>query len=283
MLAYTHSYRAKSVNRWATRNDVAQIFAEGDDDPVLYDHYNKQLRSPITREQLTELPLLDENDDLIRIFDQDGWEVSRRDAVHLPTTEAFAGLVDLTRVHKLFAPADEEEDWEAEGNTKFQVYPQAGLVTAGHVVGQGLMYSYHNVVRALNESLRQPTDEDDENMGDAQWNQASAVIGIACQMYNAVMHQTRGNSAQQHGVVLGNVTAALAGHFAQNPKNKAKANSFVRKCDVHLPHEEYVHKITGRPLSRDLRVENVIGICMSNVHPTNGTRTSGKYDANFYN
>jgi len=283
MSTFTHSYyRAKSVNRWAARDDVAQIFADGDDDPVLYDHYNPHVRSPITREQLAELPLLDENDELIRVFDRDGWEVSRRDAVYLPTTEAFGGLVDLTRVHKLFAPADEDEDWE-DGNIKFQVYPQAGLVTAGHVVGQGLMHPYHNLVRSLNESLGQPNDEDDEDMGDAQWNEAPAVIGIACQMYNAVMHQTRGNSTQQHGVVLGNVTATLAGHFAQNTKDKAKANSFLRKCDVHLPHEEYVYKITGRRLSRDLRVENVIGISMSNVHPTNGTRTSGKYDINFHN
>lgn len=157
------------MSRWAAQDDVAQIFAEGDDDAVLYDHYDKHLRSPIMREQLTELPLLDENDKLIRVFDQDGWEVSQHDAVYLPTTEAFGGLVDLTHVHKLFAPADKEEDWGDYGdNIKFQVYPQAALVMAGHIVGQGLMYPYHNVMHTLNESLHQPTDEDDEDMGDMQ-------------------------------------------------------------------------------------------------------------------
>lgn len=106
---------------------------------------------------------------------------------------------------------------------------------------------------------------------------------IACQMYNAVMHQMLSNSGQQHGVVLGNVTATLAGQFLQNTKDKAKANSFLRKCNVYLPQEEYVHKITRHHLFRDLRVENIIGICMSNVHPTNGARTSRKYDINLYN
>jgi hypothetical protein len=196
----------------------------------------------------------------------------------MPDTIPLSGLVDFKRIDKLFGPPDEEEDDDPATRTKYQVYPQAALVTAGHVVGQGLMYPFQRLLRALNDSLSHGAPDEEEEADDDEWFRSPTVIGMACQVYNSMMHNTRGNSTQHHGVVLGNVTGALVGDWAKNTgaKNATTANSFVRQCDVQLPHEEYVHKVTDRPLSRDLRVENVIGISMYNVHPRNLSGRSGK-------
>ncbi len=249
------------------------------DDIVLYDSPDPLQREAISREDFLELPLYDDNNEQQRVFNETGWEVPRRRARYLRSTIPFGCLVNLSRIHELFAPPADEDQVDGAVGTKFQVYPQAGLVSCGHVVAQDLMYPYNTFLANLNESLSQSEAEGGDTL--TIDSQIPAVVGIASQMYNSVMHQTRGNSTQHHGVVLGNVTAALAGYWARNTPLAPKAERFKRKCDVQLPHQEFLHKITGRPLSRDLRVENVIGISMSGIHPTNPARRNGRLSSCF--
>jgi hypothetical protein len=251
------------------------MFAEGED-ILLYDSPDVRVREPITREEFLELPLYDTDNELLRVFDAGGWEISRRRALYKRTTQPFGGLVDLRKIHELFGPPSDEDEADGPLGTQFQAYPQAGLLSCGHVVAKGLLYPYNNFIGNLNDSLSQPEYVTEDDVSDDGQNRVPAVQGIASQIYNAMMHHTRGNSTQHHGVVLGNVTAALAGHWARSTTSTRTAEKFARKCDLQLPHEEYVQKITGRPLSRDLRVENVIGITMSSIHPANPARTSGR-------
>ena len=88
------------------------------------------------------------------------------------------------------------------------------------------------------------------------------------------MHNTRGQSCQQHSVVLGNVTAALAGHWAASTPLSTKVDRFLRSCDNMLPHDQYKHKVNDRPIYRDLRLENVYAI---NLDSHNPAKRTGRY------
>ena len=260
--------RAKQTRGWTNREDIDEVFEEAGDDG-LYDSSDPFEREPITREELEDHPLHTENGDENRIFNEAGFAIPRRYPRILRSTKAFGGLVDFSDIHEMFGPPADVDDDDNVQHTKYQVYPQAGLLSCGHIVAQGLMYPLAIFINKLQESLGLP---DTEEM-DVDWEGLNqpGVFGISSQMYNSVMHNTRGNSAQQHGVVLGNVTAALAGYWAQS---NHRAEAFKDQCDAQLPHDEYLVKITQRPLSRDLRVENVIGITMSAIHPT---RRTGRY------
>ncbi len=244
------------------------------DDAVLYDSPDPYTREEITREALTELPMLHDNEEERRIFNAAGFVVPRRVPRFTPETVPFGGLVDFTRIHEMYAPANDDDDGDVAQSTAFSVYPQAGLLTCGHVTAKGLMYPFHKFIEHLNQSLKQSPEDDNNPNDDWITNDRPGVFGLASQMYNAMMHNTRGNSTQHHGVVLGNVTAALASYWTEKTPYGGKAQKFVRQCDKKLPHDEYIHKIRDRPISRDLRVENVIAITMSAIHPAKRT---GRY------
>jgi hypothetical protein len=271
-----YTCRAKQTSSWSPRDDLEDIYPESDD-IVLYDAADNFTRERIPRERFLELPLYNENNEPIRVFSEAGWEIPRRRARFLPTTLPFGCLLNFSRIHALFSPPPDQDEADRGYTTKYQVYPQAGLVTCGHVTANGLMTPYDDYLEYTNESLNHADGRDEETSSDdGVQTEGPVVIGIASQMYNAVMHHTRGNSSQHHGVVLGNVTAALAGHWANNTPLAHKATEFMTKCDFQLPHEEFIHKIKDRPISRDLRVESIIGISMDAIHPLNPVRNSGR-------
>jgi len=234
----------------------------------VYDNFEEHYREPITREELPNLSAER------RIFDGAGYEIPRRNPRFLPDTVPFGGLIDFSKIHEMFATMEEKENNYITQQATYDVYPQAGLVTCGHLVAKGLMYPFIPFMENLNESIRHSPVENEVHDYWARNELEPAVIGIGCQMYNSLMHNTRGNSTQHHGVVLGNVTAALAGQWARNTNGAGKARDFVRTCDKKLPHEEYIHKIKDRSVSRDLRVENVFGISMGAIHPK---KRNGRY------
>jgi hypothetical protein len=221
--------------------------------------------------------LYNEKNELIRVFSKTGLEIPRRRGRFLETTLLFGCLLNFSRMDALFSPPPDQDEADRAHTTKYHVYPQAGLVTCGHVTANGLMTPFDDYLANSNESLNRADSRDKETASeDGVHAEGPVMIGIASQMYNAVMHHTRGNSSQHHGVVLGNVTAALAGHWANNTPLATRATEFMTKCDFQLPHEEFVHKIKDRPISHDLRVENIIGILMDAIHPLNPVRNSGR-------
>lgn len=248
---------------------------------VVYDNFDTLERQPITRDELDEFPLLDENEAERQIFDAEGFPIPRRLPRFRTSTVPLAGLIDFRHIYQVFGPShDDDDDESADRHTKYQVYPQAALVTAGHLVAQGLMYGMATFLKTVRQSVGYDDNEEMDDDVDMDWRNTTqpAVIGISSQMYNAVMHNTRGNSAQQHGVVLGDVTAALAGYWTRSMPGGDKVEKRIEECDRQLPHEMYLCKINGRPLCRDLRLENVIGITMAAIHPTKRT---GRYFARY--
>ena len=246
-----------------------------DEEGILYDSPDPNNREPISRADYKELPMLHENEQVWRIFKEDGYEVARRVPRFLRNAIPLGVMIDFSKIHEMFGPPlnddDDDDDDDDDGPRQrpaFNVFPQAGMLSCGHIASKGLMYPYHRFLDNLNKSLVQ---SDDNTVDDWLPTNEPAVVGIGCQMYNSMMHNTRGNSTQHHGVVLGNVTAALAGHWAQSTPLTNTAQKFIRSCDKQLPHEEYLHKITDRPISRDLRVENVFGISMASIHPDKQT------------
>jgi hypothetical protein len=266
--------RAKGVSRWVDRDDLDEILQEAGDNG-LFNSPDPFERESISREELEDLPMLQENGEEIPIFNDAGFPIPRRNPAFQRSTLPLGGLIDFADIGQMFGPARDDDDDDAPSATKFQVYPQAGLCSCGHVVAQGLMYPMTTFLNTLTEGLSQGYHENNNDMN-VDWERPDypAVSGISSQIYNAVMHNTRGNSAQQHGVVLGNVTAALAGYWSRGTPKMGDAEALARKCDQQLPHEEYLLKITTRPLDRDLRVENVVGITMAAIHPTQRT---GRY------
>jgi hypothetical protein len=267
-------FRARQVNSWRLRYDVIATLRE-DPTMVYYDHHDPLIRGRVTEEQMAKLVNDEERANDLRIFDSSGYEIPIRLPTFLRETRPFGGLIDFLSLHELFtAPIDDDDNEADAGCTPYAVYPQAGLLGCGHVVGKDLMFPFQRFVQELNRCLGcapgEEDDEDDQMTGD----HLLAVQGIGCQLYNSLMHHTRGNSTQQHGVVLGNVTAALAGYWAHNTPCSNKARRFLDKCDKRFPHEEYFRKITEREISRDLRLENVIGISMSAIHID---KRSGRY------
>jgi hypothetical protein len=123
-------------------------------------------------------------------------------------------------------PAEDDDDEHGIHREKFQAYPQAGLVSCGHVVAQGLMYPIAGYVAKLNDWLGQ-NREDDQDEEERIRNDKPVIVGISSQMYNSMMHHTRGNSTQQPGIVLGNVTATLAGYWTRSTPHATKAADFA--------------------------------------------------------
>ena len=67
-------HRAKQVSSWRDREDYDNMM-EGDENEVLYDHYDRQNQEAITRQELEELSIRDATGAEWRVFDVNGYEV----------------------------------------------------------------------------------------------------------------------------------------------------------------------------------------------------------------
>ncbi|KAF8872027.1 hypothetical protein BD779DRAFT_1477818 [Infundibulicybe gibba] len=106
-----------------------------------------------------------------------------------------------------------------------------------------------------------------ENNDDNDNARKPAIFGISSQGYNAVMHNTRGRSAQHHEVQVGYITRMLAGSWMNAKSHQLAAQRWVQKCQQALPHEAYAEKIRDRSICRDLRLENVYYIDLDALNP----------------
>jgi hypothetical protein len=164
-------------------------------------------------------------------------------------------LIDLRQLHQLFEEADAEEEFEhveeRQKHQKYYAYPQAGLVTAGHVQANGLISKFRTRVKKLNDRIR--TEREVELGEDLDEVELPAVEGIAFQGYNAVMHCTRGLGSQHHDAQKGYVTGAISASWVQGEgKAKTTGRDLVSQCTHQLPHERYDRKISNDEIERDL-------------------------------
>jgi hypothetical protein len=174
-------------------------------------------------------------------------------------------LVDLLRTRNLFTIDGDDLFDEDPSVIDFTVYPQAGLRTVGHFQAKGLISGCYPLIRRINRRLAN-LDSDNINDWDDENNEelldTPVIRAIASQGYNAMMHHTRGRTAQHHEVQVGHVTSALAGMFAKSPQHINTATRLARTCQQALPHQAFAEKIHSPAISSDLRLENVYCIDM---------------------
>jgi hypothetical protein len=194
----------------------------------------------------------------IPIYMDNGYKIQRRLAIFNRNTKPHGVLIDLRNVGSLFHSDDMEELFDSEAAsiaTQYHVYPQAGLVSAGHFQADGLPSAVQKLLDLFNNELLDEINEDMDNSVTAP-----PIVGVACQAYNAVMHATRGRSAQHHDAQKGLITSAMAGAWASTPKTKGSADRLKNKCSEMYPHHEFRQKISRDAICRDLRLENVFTI-----------------------
>ena len=252
-------HRVEEVSCWRDR-DLTEI--RNDHGRLFYDSIDPDTREEITFNQLIDLPMFDEDGNQIHIYTEDGFRIQRRLAGYRRDVHPHGVLLDLRDVGLLFK--------SEESDTPFAVFPQAGLVTVGHIQAEGLVAPFLPLLHQLNSKVG---TQDDDHMGEDNLDiatQRTPIIGIACQAYNSVMHNTRGRRAQHHDAQRGLVTAALAGGFAKTDGNIRKAKVLQTQCNNRLPHLEFKQKIANnndQPLDCSLRFENTFVVHMDQLDP----------------
>lgn len=224
----------------------------------------RESRHEIHLTDLGEMDLLDSSGHEIPIYTENGFQIERRAARWRPGHQPHGVLVDLRHLDDLFTADDDnlyEDGRPGPAETKYSVYPQAGMRTVGHFQANGLMTKFYPRLAAINkrmtEAMREELDGDEL---DEEVSRHLAVTGVSSQGYNAIMHSTRGTSNQHHDAQLGLITSALAGAWATQGNMKTKAHKLQTRCANRLPHVQFSDKISKEAIERDLRLENVYSI-----------------------
>ena len=253
-------HRVRVVNSWRDRdvNQIIQYHPDG-----VFTSFDPVDRRRILWNELTNMDILDAAGSEIPIYCGKGFTVPRRIPRFSRNTLPHGVLMDLRSVKDLFQTPWEDDidlglDDEDSPDITCYTYPQAGLKVAGHFQAAGLMKKFSPFVKAVNQDL---IDDDDD------LTSPPIVSGIACQGYNAVMHSTRGNSAQHHDAQLGLITGALAGSWAKGGPAERTAHRLSERCSRKLPHASFAEKIQNDLILRDLRLENVFYIDVQALKP----------------
>ncbi|KAF8627876.1 hypothetical protein AX14_011298, partial [Amanita brunnescens Koide BX004] len=152
----------RQVTSWHNRplDNIRDMY--GDE---YFDNYDPHNRNPISFHDLQDLPLLDASGSEIPIFTDEGYPIKRRFGSRLAGTPPLAVLMNLRNLDQLFISDDLFGDFDpSDGPTTFHVYPQAGLVTAGHFQADGLPSAFAPLLHTLNLDVKlqdQVSIEDD--------------------------------------------------------------------------------------------------------------------------
>lgn len=217
---------------------------------------------------------LDELTEDARIFTEKGVEIPRfyhRFNGGEAQRKPCGVLVDLNNLHTFFQP-DERLLYARAGPRpkNLRPYPQAGLVTAGHLQADVLISDFYLRLEAINLDILKNGEEDpqEELLTEAlKW----PVYGVSCQMYNAVMHHTRGIGSQHHDVARGTVSGALGGMCTTEAAPTKQAMDLRRACWAQMPHEAYKVKASNDAVCKDLRLENVYWVDFDQIPEENRT------------
>ncbi|KIL64797.1 hypothetical protein M378DRAFT_178583 [Amanita muscaria Koide BX008] len=261
---------AREVRQWRSM-EVEEIMEQMPEDcDGVYTTGDPAERTFLSWDDLDELPPYDSTGKENRVYCEDGFLVPRRKARFSPSTKRHGILVDLRHVKELFHLSYDEAAMLVDHFSPVEAYtyPQAGLKIAGHFQANGVMRPFFPFVEKVNKVLSQEKDSDsDDGMNHTPPPITKIVHGVASQGYNAVMHSTRGDSAQHHDAQLGLITGALAGCWASGRTHEKTARRLQRRCAFQLPHVSFSQKIENPEILRDLRLENVFYIDVSQMQP----------------
>jgi hypothetical protein len=255
-------------------NDIVEEF--GDD---LYTEPEPcHARQQIHPEELADMDLLDAEGHEIPLYTKNGYQIECRLAALSEDTKPHGILMNLRHLGALFEDASFDDSYDdlfddiQQSPVKYYVYPQAGLVTAGHFQANGLLSNFQKRLNQLNARIL--TDNHPQQDANADTYQPVPITGIGCQGYNALMHCTRGLGSQHHDAQKGVVTAALSGAWATTEGGMDSiARSLKLQCSYQLPHQTYDRKIAHQKIHRDLRLENVYAI---DIHALPENSRNGK-------
>lgn len=237
-----------------------------------------------SREQVDvrNLPLFDDDGCEVNVYSEEGLRVPRR----IPTLFRNCGaLLNLRSVHDLFASEDNNEE-NARNSVPFYVYPVAFTKDIGNVQSHGLMTNFNRRFTLIDNAMRPhlPNDDEDENNSiagdgpgpDGEDNPprlgSSVLHGINCQVYNELSHRVR-DEAKFHPVQLGMISTAMAGTTAKKITAQRRWQHRLDQCNVGLPHERFVNKVSGNDQPQALRFENTYTL---DVHRLSNDRQNGR-------
>lgn len=228
--------------------------------------YDSPHRATRERVNLADLPLTDEHDTEIPVYNVRGLRLRRYSPLCDPDAKPCPILVDLHGIRDFFEdplitnfdPAFEEDP---APRVTINAFRQCGFKSAGHIQVTKVPLRMTELIDRMNTRLAEvivPGDGDEENNDDPPLI-ARAIRGVDCQMYNAVMHRVRG-TANTHDAQRGDITAALAGSYSQGASQKRTAARLKNACNIRLPHTNFNHLIDHGELDTSIRVECVFNI-----------------------
>lgn len=250
--------------------------------PIIYDSWDPTCRQVI--DDLQSLPLHDELDQEMRIYDSNGRKIARQNASISNSTIPCGLLVNLRTVTSLFHSHDDmdiDEDLfdEDENNRQrlkrnklsLSIYPQAFLHDYGNIQAKGSLELMQPIIQRLNSDFLQlinntGNDEDDDDNEHNPLPNTSLITAISTQMYNEFMHQ----AATQAGaldVVRGRMSSALAvpPNDRATQSNLRMGDALQRYCNLALPHARSVERMDVTDCPTALRVESVYIIDMKSI------------------
>ncbi|KAF9515149.1 hypothetical protein BS47DRAFT_1391881 [Hydnum rufescens UP504] len=249
-----------------------QIIAENQD--LLYDSWDPDLRNRIR--DLDALPLVDEDGNEVRIYDEEGCRVLRRFAVVDVNQPACGVLLNLSTCEALFNLDPSQLD-DGECPIHLSLYPQAYLRSVGHAQANGILPDFQVIVNRLNDEITRPDRADDQSDDDdEEWDEhrrPPALRGVKFQAYNEMVHRF----TDRHGgmrVQRGAVTAAAAGRYARDAKDCQSATKTWDAVKTLLPHEHMSEQLSPANCPRDLRLEQVYNL---DLHRLPEERRNGRY------
>ena len=142
----------------------------------------------------------------------------------------------------------------------YYAYPQAGLVTARHLQANSLVTNFYPLIEEINKKVLGC-----HYMGDLEGLKKELyleapnwlIYGISCQIYNTVMHHTRGIGSQHHEMTRGTVSAVLDSGCIHKTAEIKKAKRLCFATAHRLPHKDYELKASNPAISKDLWLENI--------------------------
>ena len=181
--------RSIPVMQWESISDDDIFEIHGAD---IFDSADTEVREPVI---LDDLALLDEDGQEVQIYDHAGYQIPRREPILEDDTDFNGMLFNLRTLHRLFMldGLDDETRVEDLTMTEHYLYPMASLKTIRHFQAKGLMTPLLKKVKALNASIwEQYNGDDEDNIANKLLTGYSPLIeGIACQGYNLLSHRVR--------------------------------------------------------------------------------------------
>lgn len=238
-------------------NDIIEKHGEH-----IYTSHDRSVREQV--ENLYDVPMFDENNRHIHIYDENGFGISRRtgDAAH---DMSLGILQKLDRVHTLYDPTmmvtrfDEEEEMammDIEGGRMipYSIYPLAFTKTLGQSQAEGTFVQFEPVIRRINEGIvdnEMEMIEEYNNHGEVK-----VLQGVSSQCYNVLSHRVR-DKASSHIVQRGECTTTAAGAYAEDGRTRGIAQTLLDHMQSKYPHTRWNEQIDTEYLDCSIRTEQV--------------------------